>query len=265
MRSAAEETAPVLDPQVFAPSEPPVVLDFRPTVRETLRRYALGFYPCFLGETASGPIGWRKYSHRGIQWLTNDRIHIGKKQKRDVFDERFEVRYDTAFDQVIAGCATPRSSDEATWITPGLRELYGELHRRGFAHSFECWHEGRLVGGSFGIQLGSMMTIESMFHTMDNASKAAYVRTLLHLRERGFTIVDLNNVTPVFERFGAETVPQWKFEQILKESLRMWPTFLAGEAVAARWPAGVMTEVSVVRALSGVRRRFATMTRKRAA
>jgi len=199
-----------------------------------LRRYASGWYPCFLGDQHGGAVGWRKFSHRGLQFL--DKIHLGKKQRYDVNDKSFDVRYDTAFDRVLAACAD-LSRDGATWITPGLVERFAELHRLGYAHSFECWAGGQLVGGSFGLQLGALMTVESMFHVADNASKAAYVRTLLHLRARGFVAVDVNDATPFFQRFGAETVRQWRYEEILRGALGSWPTLTEG-IVARRLPVG---------------------------
>jgi leucyl/phenylalanyl-tRNA--protein transferase len=237
-----------------APAILPEQGDFRPTVRQMLRWYALGWYPCYLLEINGGPVGWRKYSHRGVQWLTDERIHVGKKQKRDVFDERFVVKYDTAFNAVVEGCADPSTHGGATWVTPGLKKVYAELFRLGYAHSFECWQGDQLVGGSFGIQLGEVMTVESMFHTADNASKAAYVRTLYHLKERGFKVVDINHVTPFFERFGGETMRQWEFEEVLKNSLKAWPSF-AEDKPAPNWPAGTLAEVAMLRKAGALGRR----------
>ena len=226
--------------------------DIRPSLTELLRRYHTGWYPCFMGDGASGPIGWRKYSHRGIQWL--DKIHVGKKQKSDISDPSFDVRFNTAFEEILAGCAeTARQG--ATWITPHLWRLFVRLHRMGHAHSFECWQAGRIVGGAFGIQLGGMMTIESMFHAVDNASKAAYVRTMLHLQARGFKLVDVNNATPFFERFGAETVPQWKFEEILREVRLLTPT-LTDEAPAPQLPLAVKFQLPLARIVNAVHRRL---------
>jgi leucyl/phenylalanyl-tRNA--protein transferase len=235
---------------------------FRPSVNEMLRRYATGWYPCFLSEEPSGPVGWRKYTHRGIQWL--DKIHVGSKQKRYVFSPKFEIRYNTAFSDVLIGCAD-LGRQGATWITPGLMENFNRLHRRGYAHSFECWQDGKLVGGAFGMQLGGMITVESMFHTVDHASKAAYGQTLFKLRDRGFKVVDVNNASEHFARFGAETVPQWKFEEMLRGALRERPSL--DDAFPCRpLPLRVQIELPITRLITGMRRQIDRFTTpKRAA
>ena len=197
--------------------------DFRPTVNEALYRYFSGWYPCHLGQTADTAVGWRKYSHRGIHWLHEDNIHVGGRQKRYIFSPKFEIRFNTAFKETVLACAD-LSREGHTWITPGLTELYCQLRELGFAHSFECWQEDRLVGGSFGIQIGGMMTMESMFHRVDNAGKAMYIQTLYRLMERGFKFLDVNHASEHLLRFGAETIPQWEFEQHLREALRFTPT-----------------------------------------
>ena len=229
--------------------------DIRPTMDEFLYRYHSGWYPCFAGDDdGNGPVGpivWRKYSHRGIQWL--DEIHIGKKQFRDIFNAHFEFRISTDFPAVLRGCSD-LSRQGATWITPHIASLFVDLHEMGFAHSFECWQDGKLVGGCFGMQLGSIMTIESMFHHVDNASKCAYVRALLHLRERGYHLIDVNNATPFFERFGAKTIPQWKFEELMrahrKVSVRM-----SDDASFPHLPISLRLQLPLSRLVHAVERR----------
>jgi Leu/Phe-tRNA-protein transferase len=126
----------------------------RPGINEMLSRYHSGWYPCFMGEEPTGPVGWRKYTHRGIQWL--DKLHVGKRQKSYVFAERFEVKFDTAFDETVRGCAeTVREGN--TWITPHLVELYSQLHdmgprrfpsgnsKRSFARCDNCLPHSRMT------------------------------------------------------------------------------------------------------------------------
>ena len=226
--------------------------DIRPGVNELLRRYHAGWYPCFTGEGPTGAIGWRKYSHRGIQWL--DKIHIGKKQRHDVFDPRFEIDFNQSFEQILNGCADT-SRQGATWITPHLFDVFLQLHSLGHAHSFECRQDGKVVGGAFGLQMGGIMTIESMYHTIDNASKAAYVRTCLHLRERGFKLVDVNHANAFFERFGAETVPQWRFEEILRDLRKISPS-LSDEYPAPELPLSVRLQLPLTRLVHAVERRL---------
>jgi len=102
------------------------------------------------------------------------------------------------------------------------------LHKLGFAHSFEAWNEGKLVGGAFGVQLGSMISCDSMFHRMSNASKAAYGQTLVHLQKRGFKVVDTNGVANHQVNYGEEWIPQWRYERLILECLRESPSLTDG-------------------------------------
>ena len=227
---------------------------FCPSIHQMLHRYFTGWYPCPLGETQDTPIGWRKFSHRGIQWLNLEKIRIGSKQKRYVFSPKFQIRYNTAFKEVLAGCADI-TRDGHTWITPSLIDLFCTLRTLGFAHSFECWQDGQLVGGAFGIQIGGMMTIESMFHRVDHASKAAYVQTLLRLVERGFKLLDVNVAVGHFTRFGAETVPQWQFEEYLRDVRNLSPS-LADEFPAPVLPLSVKLHIPFSRVVGAVTKRL---------
>ena len=219
--------------------------DFQPTVNEALFRYFTGWYPCHLGATAATPVGWRKYDHRGIHWLHPDSIHVPARQKRYVLSPKFELRFNTAFREVLVACAD-LAREGHTWITPGLMELYGQLRELGFAHSFEIWKEGQLAGGAFGIQIGGMMTMESMFHRADHAGKAVYIQTLNHLMARGFKLLDVNNASDHLVRFGAQTVPQWEFEQHLREAMRLHPT-LADEFPAPILPLSLKLQIPLGR------------------
>jgi leucyl/phenylalanyl-tRNA--protein transferase len=251
-------TAPTLH---IPPAESPILPtpDFRPDPITILRRYAEGFFPCFLRDGArGGPVGWRKYSHRGVQFL-DGRIRIAPKQKRYVFAPRFQIRFNTAFADVVAACAD-LDRDGFTWITPGLVDGFVKLHEMGYAHSFECWQDARLVGGAFGLQLGSIVTIESMFHTADHASKAAYGQTLLRLRQRGFTLVDVNDATDHFARFGAETIRQWRYEQLLRTALGDRPC-LDDSFPARPLPLRLQIELPVARVYNGLKRRVRRIVR----
>jgi leucyl/phenylalanyl-tRNA--protein transferase len=234
------------------PSAPPLTaessaeaMDFRPGVNETLCRYFTGWYPCHLGQTPDTPVGWRKYSHRGIHWLDQEKIHIPSRQKRYIFSPKFQLRFNAAFEEVLLGCADLARQGH-TWITPGLMDVFCQLHDLGFAHSFECWQEGQLVGGAFGIQIGGMMTMESMFHSVDHAGKAMYVQTLYRLMERGFKLVDVNSASDHLSRFGAETVPQWQFERHLRDALQFSPT-LGDEFPAPTLPLSVKVQIPLAR------------------
>jgi leucyl/phenylalanyl-tRNA--protein transferase len=167
-----------------------------------------------------GPVCWKAGSHRGVQWL--DKVEFPRKQRRYIFSPLFEIRYDTAFEEVIRGCAD-LAREGKTWISEEYIRAMVALNRMGFAHSYEAWNEGKLVGGGFGLQLGSMLTCDSMFHRMSNASKAAYGQMLVRARERGFKIVDTNGVATHQVNYGEEWVPQWMFEQIMYKCLGATP------------------------------------------
>ena len=191
---------------------------FRDTVQRdplnVLWHFALGYLPDFLNKR-DGEVGWVRWSHRGVQYL--DKVVIPRKQKPYVNSPKFELRFNQAFEEVVRACADTqrnaiqkRSGD--TWITSELMEGLFSLRRMGFAHSFETWQDNQLVGGIWGVQVGGLVTMSSMFNRVSNASKCAMARTMLHLKGRGFTMVDMGMVPDHLVHFGAEWVPRWKYE-----------------------------------------------------
>jgi leucyl/phenylalanyl-tRNA--protein transferase len=169
----------------------------------------------------SGPVRWTTGSHRGVQYL--DKVQFPRKQKRYIFAPQFEIRYDTAFEEVARGCADP-SREGKTWVSEELIRGLTALHKMGFAHSYEAWQDGKLVGGGFGVQLGSMISCDSMFHRVSNASKAAYGQTLVHLQKRGFKLVDTNGVADHQVNYGEEWLARWQFERQMFECLKERPS-----------------------------------------
>jgi leucyl/phenylalanyl-tRNA--protein transferase len=221
--------------------------------RVVLGRYARG-YISSLPDPVTGRVRWCRTSHRGVQRL--DEIRIPRKQRPYVFSKRFEIRYNTAFESVVRYCADPtRDPEGKTWILGGLIEGLVELHRRGFAYSFEAWEQGELVGGGFGMTIGAFISVDSMFHRTDNAGKAGYVQMLLGLRERGFEMVDLNEPTPVVARFGAKWEPVWRFDAMQREAMGREATFLDGRA-SPRLPRGLRVALMVRRARMSVARKL---------
>lgn len=218
--------------------------------REMLLRYANGELPDWLNGH-DGAIGWVKYSHRGLQFT--DRIHIGK-EKRYVFSKKFDIRFNTAFDQVVRSCADLKREGK-TWLTEELIRGYTELHRMGHAWCSEAWMGGRLVGGTFGLQIGGYIGQDSMFHHERNASKACYGQLLLHLRDRGFPFLDVNGVSPLLAYFGAEWVPRWRFDLILRESLQSKVTF-TDERSASPLPAPMRVQLKLQRLALAMGRRL---------
>ncbi len=132
-----------------------------------LLAYRRGLFPMGLGRRGARPLGWWSPDPRGI--LPLERLHVSRSLRRSM--KRYEVRVDTAFDRVVAGCAAP--GREGRWITPSIAQAYGELHRLGWAHSVECWSAGELAGGLYGVAIGGLFAGESMFSAQRDASKTA--------------------------------------------------------------------------------------------
>lgn len=191
-----------------------------PTVRSDpmhiLWHYANGRMPDFINKS-DGPVGWVRWSHRGVQPL--DAIHFPDSQKRYVFSKKFQLRINTAFEEILRACANPTRFGK-TWITHELIEGLIRLNKMGYAHSFEAWttttDKPELAGGLWGVQIGSFITASSMFHRQPNATKAAYGQTLLHLKERGFTMVDTGMVPDHMLNYGSQYIPSWQFEKTLR-------------------------------------------------
>jgi leucyl/phenylalanyl-tRNA--protein transferase len=187
---------------------------------DILYHYANAEMPFWLNGT-DGPVGWVRGTHRGVQRL--DKIEIPKSQKRYVLSPKFEIRYNTAFEEVVRACADLKREGK-TFLTEELIRGYLALNRLGFAHSYEAWADGRLAGGGFGLQLGSLLTIDSMFHRVSNSSKAAYGQTLLRIKDRGFRLMDTNVVASHLVNYGEEWMPMWEYEKTLESCLKESPS-----------------------------------------
>ena len=178
-----------------------------------LHAYRAGVFP-MADPDEDDAIYWFRPERRGI--LPLDAFHVPSNLAKLVDREVFEVTADRNFDAVIRGCAD-RSS---TWISDEIIRAYTELHVRGFAHSIECWQDGALAGGLYGVALGGAFFGESMFYRVSNASKVALVHLVRHLRERGFLLLDTQYTTPHLEQFGVRAVPRPAYEQHLREALQ---------------------------------------------
>jgi leucyl/phenylalanyl-tRNA---protein transferase len=144
-----------------------------------LAGYRSGVFPMGLGRHGRGPLGWWSPDPRGVMPL--DGLKVSRSLRRSA--ARFEVRVDTAFDDVVTACADSRRPGR--WITPRIAEAYRRLHDLGWAHSVECWRAGRLVGGLYGVGVGGLFAGESMFHEETDASKVALVALVGMLVEDG--------------------------------------------------------------------------------
>jgi leucyl/phenylalanyl-tRNA--protein transferase len=149
-----------------------------------------------------------------------DELVVSRSLRRTIRRRPFRLTLDTAFTEVMTGCATvPRRGQDGTWITPGMIDSYGELFRRGVAHSVEAWRDGTLVGGLYGLSLGAAFFGESMFARAPDASKVAFVALVEQLRAWGIPLVDCQVYTEHLASLGAREWPRRDFLAALRAAL----------------------------------------------
>ncbi|MBB4574292.1 leucyl/phenylalanyl-tRNA--protein transferase [Rhizobium lentis] len=181
-----------------------------------LRAYSIGLFP--MAESADDPeIFWVEPELRGV--LPLDRFHVSKSLAKKVRRHPFEIRIDHAFEQVIAACAEETSGRPSTWINQTIRSLYSTLFDMGHAHTVEAWHGDELVGGLYGVSLGSAFFGESMFSRRTDSSKICLVHLVDRLRERGFTLLDTQFTTEHLKKFGAIDVPKADYAALLAAAM----------------------------------------------
>ena len=185
-----------------------------------INAYASGWFPMAV---APGEIRWYSPDPRGI--IPLDGFHVPERLARTLRKRAFDVRVDTAFRDVIEACAARRDSD-GNWIDAEIIESYCALHDRGFAHSVEAWHDGRLAGGLYGVAVGAAFFGESMFHRETDASKAALVALVERLRRRGFVLLDTQWVTAHLTQFGAVEISRRRYLRRLDEALALEARFV---------------------------------------
>ncbi len=190
-------------------------MELKPEV--LLRAYAVGIFP-MAESRLDDEIHWIDPDYRGI--LPLDSVHVPRRLRRLLRSGSFEIQCNTAFHQVIKGCASPGPGRRDTWINPTIERLYCDLHEMGFAHSVECWQEGLLTGGLYGVSLGGAFFGESMFARRPNASKLALVHLAARLRLGGFTLLDTQFETPHLRQFGVIEIPREDYQAQLAQALR---------------------------------------------
>lgn len=181
-----------------------------------LRAYAIGVFP-MAENRDSEEVHWIEPRVRGI--LPLDALHVPRSLRKRLRRNDFTVTCDRAFTAVIAACAEPSPLRRETWINPVIERLYAGLFERGFAHSLECWRDGRLVGGLYGVSLGAAFFGESMFSRESDASKVALVHLVLRLRKGGYRLLDTQFETPHLARFGVIEVPRDDYRDMLSEAV----------------------------------------------
>ena len=178
------------------------------SVPRLLQAYRRGVFPWY---SAPEPILWWSPDPRMVLYC--DELKIARSLAKSVRNKGYEVRIDTAFDQVLAGCA---DREEGTWLGRAMRSAYLGLHRAGYAHSFETWRGAELVGGLYGVALGRMFYGESMFSRATDASKVALVALVRELRARGFPLIDCQMHTTLLDSLGAREIPRRVFLRALE-------------------------------------------------
>lgn len=190
-----------------------------------LGAYVRGIFPWY---EEGQPILWWSPDPRAVLWPAE--LHVSRSLRRALIKGGFELRVDTAFDDVLAGCAAPRRYTDATWITSDMVRAYVRLHRMGWAHSFETWQAGELVGGLYGVAIGRVFFGESMFARVTDASKVALVRMVRFLEERGFAFIDCQVASEHMTSLGARTIPR-------REFLSLLPRYCDPAGTPERWRA----------------------------
>ena len=167
----------------------------------------------------NGEIGFYFYEPRGIIPL-DERFVVRKSLRAAIAQSHFEIRIDTAFDEVIHQCARyDELPDDEVWISEEMKLLYSELHQMGIAHSIEVWSDGALIGGLYGLMFGAAFCGESMFSRVPNASQIALIALVEHLRKTGFTLLDSQMESEHLKQFGLYTVSQTEYLGLLSDAM----------------------------------------------
>lgn len=215
----------------------------RLTPELVLRAYTLGIFP--MARCRGDPlVTWVAPERRGIIPLSGFRVP--RRLRRVVRGNRFRIRCDTAFAQVVAACAAPAPGRTDTWINAEIENTYLALHRLNAAHSIEAWTEDGLVGGLYGVRIGAAFFGESMFSFVTDASKVALVHLVARLKRGGFMLLDAQFVTDHLRRFGAIEVPADDYRDRLDRATQARAEFYSDlpEAVVVSAVEDVLTQSS---------------------
>lgn len=204
---------PRFPPPELGPADGPLAIGGDLSVDRLLSAYSRGIFPWY----NEPPILWWSPDPRMV--LLPDQLRKNRSLTRALRRSTFALSFDTAFTGVIRACKAPRKGAAGTWITEDMVAAYEELFRRGFAHSVECWQDGLLVGGVYGVAIGGAFFGESMFSTVSNASKIAFVSLVDHLRYLGFTLIDCQVSSPHMAAFGATLMSRAAFLAQLKQAI----------------------------------------------
>jgi leucyl/phenylalanyl-tRNA--protein transferase len=183
-----------------------------------LDAYRQGIFPWY---SDGDPVLWWSPDPRMVLFV--DELRVTRSLRRVIRSGRYAVTLDTAFREVMLGCAAPRSSQDGTWITPEIVEAYFRLFELGYAHSVEAWTGSELAGGLYGVAIGRMFFGESMFARRTDASKVAFVHLVTQLRTWGFVMIDCQMATAHLASLGAREEPRAVFSERLSRLVRLDP------------------------------------------
>lgn len=181
------------------------------STRRIINAYSQGIFPWYSNED---PILWWSPDPRLV--IFPDKLHVSKSLKKTLRKQIFQIKFDTAFPEVIKACAAPRSYESGTWLTPEMQAAYIRLHNEGYAHSVEAWHDKQLVGGLYGVAVGQVFFGESMFHYKTDASKVAFIGLVKQLAYWGYRLIDCQVHTPHLVSLGAENISRIRFCSLLQ-------------------------------------------------
>jgi leucyl/phenylalanyl-tRNA---protein transferase len=199
------------DPRDFPP-DGLVAVGQTMSVQRLLLAYRSGLFPW-----TSAPVTWWCPDPRAI--LELDKLHVSRSLAKIIRQGRLQVTVDSSFQAVMEGCARTRPAE--TWITPDFIAAYTQLHLAGHAHSLECWLDGELVGGIYGVVIGGFFSAESMFHRVNDASKVALWHLVQRLRERGFALLDIQMLTPFTRQMGGTPIPRQAYLERLAQAIEL--------------------------------------------
>ena len=219
---------PSLPPSRFFPpaenadSEGVVGFGGKLTPEWLLDAYQHGIFPWPTGDP-SLPVPWCSPDPRAIFEL--DRFHVPRRLAQTCRSGKFRVTVDADFSGVIRGCATSGMRRGQTWLTTPMIRAYTRLFELGHCHSVEVWHDDQLAGGTYGLAIGGLFAAESMFYRVRDASKVALVHLVERLRQRGYALMDIQQLTPHTAQFGAIEIPRAEYLRRLAEALAASVTF----------------------------------------
>lgn len=185
--------------------------------------YRSGIFPMPLHLEGRRVLAWFSPDPRGI--LELDDFYTSSSLTRRLKRGEFQFTVNQAFPRVIEGCAAPRATDSDTWLTLSMQTAYIAMHELGYAHSVEVWKEGELVGGVYGIAIGGLFAGESMFHRATDASKAALHFLVNRLKDRGYTLFDVQWTNNHTRSLGAKNIRRRRYLNRLAEAVKLDRTF----------------------------------------